>query len=132
MIDPILLSQLWRSYNTHDHIIIVVDFDDTVFVFNEEPEIRERCDKVVSVLKRAAPISTICLWSVASQQSLKYKAEIMRLYGIAPDFINESPIKKWGECNKPYWNIELDDKAGLSSSLATLEEFMDQLLKDKK
>jgi hypothetical protein len=127
MVDSILLSQLCRAYDNHKHIIIGVDFDDTVFVFNETPQIRERCERVVEALKKASDFSTICLWSVASPQSLKYKAEIMKLYGIPPAYINESPIKKWGECAKPYWNIELDDKAGLSSSLATLEEFIKQI-----
>jgi len=122
--DKILLEQLKKAYTNHGKIIVGVDFDDTVFPFNRTEENIERCGKVVKVLKTCRNHITICLFSVADKQSLVYKEHIMDLYGIKPDYINESPIVKWGECAKPYFNIQLDDKAGLNEALETMEGFL--------
>ena len=121
--DHILLNQLIKAYKQHGKIIVGVDFDDTVFPFNKDEENVNRCARVVELLKINRDIITICLFSVADKQSLIYKEHIMDLYGIKPDYINESPIVKWGVCNKPYFNIQLDDKAGLNEALETIREF---------
>ena len=117
----ILLNQLIDVYEKNGNIIIGLDFDDTIFPFNQSKVNIERCADVVKTVKSIKEVVTICLFSVASPQTLVYKAHIMDLYGIKPDYINESPIKKWGECNKPYFNIQLDDKAGLNEALETLK-----------
>ena len=121
--DKILLEQLIKAHKNHGKIIVGVDFDDTVFPFNEGEANKERCERVVNILKRVRPDIIICLFSVASKQSLIYKAHIMELYGIKPDYVNESPVVKWGVCNKPYFNIQMDDKAGLNETILVMEGF---------
>ena len=37
----------------------------------------------------------------------------MRLWGIEPEFVNESPIEL-GDGGKPFFNILIDDKAGFT------------------
>jgi len=123
MRDKVLLEQLKAVYEKHGNIIIGVDFDDTVFPFNRSDANIIRCAEVVKILKKVKSISTICLFSVADAQSLVYKEHIMDLYGIKPQYVNESPMQNWGKCTKPYFNIQLDDKAGLNATLATLTEF---------
>lgn len=118
---------LIEAYKKHNNIIIGVDFDDTIFSFNQIDYIKERCDKVVTLLMSLKMNVILCLFSVADDQSLVYKAHIMDLYGIKPQYINESPVKNWGDCNKPYFNILLDDKAGLNESIKILEEFKENL-----
>jgi hypothetical protein len=121
--DNILLNQLIKAHKQHGKIIVGVDFDDTVFPFNKDEGNVKRCARVVELLKNNRDVITICLFSVADKQSLVYKEHIMDLYGIKPDYINESPIVKWGVCNKPYFNIQLDDKAGLNEALETISYF---------
>ena len=118
---------LIKIYEEHNSIIIGVDFDDTIFAFNEIEYIENRCKRVVELLLSLKMNITICLFSVADEQSLIYKTHIMELYGIKPQYINESPVKKWGECNKPYFNILLDDKAGLNEAIEILTEFKENL-----
>lgn len=120
--DNILLNSLKRNYIKHDTIIVGVDFDDTIFTTN--PLIKDRCKKVVDLieeLKRNYNV-VLCLNTVADKQSIAYKEAIMDLQGIKPDFINESPIKKWGECSKPYFNIYIDDKSGINEIISLLEK----------
>ena len=120
----ILLNQLISVYEKHGKIIIGLDFDDTIFPFNKSVANINRCNDVVETVKAIKEAAIICLWSVADAQTLVYKAHIMELYGIKPDYVNESPVVKWGPCNKPYFNIQLDDKAGLNETLETLTNFI--------
>lgn len=124
--NPLLVSLL-KAYEDHGNIIIGTDFDDTIFPFNTDEDNVLRCKKTVLLLSKVKNYATICLNSVADAQSLVYKEHIMELYGIPPSYVNESPVKKWGECTKPYFNIYLDDKAGLNEALEVLEEFYEQL-----
>lgn len=125
----ILLNQLIEVYEKHGKIIIGVDFDDTVFPFNKSVANINRCNEVVEIVRDLKPYSIICLWSVADAQSLIYKEHIMDLYGIKPDYVNDSPLNKWGESKKVYFNIQLDDKAGLNETLQVLKNFKRYLLK---
>ena len=125
----ILLNQLIDVYEKHGKIIIGVDFDDTVFPFNKSVANINRCNEVVEIVRDLKPYSIICLWSVADAQSLVYKEHIMDLYGIKPDYVNDSPLNKWGDSKKVYFNIQLDDKAGLNETLQVLKNFKRYLLK---
>lgn len=120
-------KKLIEAFKKHKNIIIGVDFDDTIFPFDKSDYVVDRCKLVVKLLQELKEVSTICLFSVADKQSLVYKEHIMDLYGIKPMFINESLIKKWGECNKPYFNILLDDKAGLNEAIEILKEFKQEI-----
>lgn len=122
-----LLTSLLKAYDEHANVIVGVDFDDTIFPFSGGEDNKNRCDSVVNLLIKLKDDITICLFSVADKQSLIYKAHIMDLYDIKPDYVNESPVKKWGDCTKPYFNIQLDDKAGLNESLEVLEQFYKQI-----
>lgn len=113
-------KKLRAVYEEHGKIIIGVDFDDTIFSLEKETE--QSCQLVRKLLKECVPFSTICLYTVADNQSLSYKVALMREWGFKPDFINESPVKL-GNGDKPFFNILLDDKAGLKEAYETLEEF---------
>lgn len=124
MYDSLRIAKLNEVYTQHGKIIIGVDFDDTIFPLNSKYE--DICSNVRLLLREAKVYSTICLYTVADEQSIKYKVELMRLWGIEPDYINESPIKL-GNGVKPYFNLLLDDKAGLHQAFEVLKQFNNQL-----
>lgn len=105
--------------------LIAVDFDDTIFPFTVDDT---RCKVVRELLFEIKGRIDIILFSVADSQSLVYKAYIMEQWGIEPNYINESPIKHWGDSVKPYYNLLLDDKAGLNEAIQILTEFKDNYL----
>lgn len=121
------VKKLILAYEKFGSIIVGVDFDDTLFPLTEEDYIELRCIDVratlVDILENGIKMQ-LCLFTVADRTSLKYKAHIMDMYGLTPSFINESPVMPHGKCAKPYFNILLDDKAGLNESLETLKEFL--------
>lgn len=116
------VDKLMEAFNRHGKIVIGVDFDDTFFT--NVPELQKRCENVRSLLKEAMPFATICLWTVADPRSLDYKVEIMRLYGIPTQHPNSSPVE-YPQSRKPYFNLLLDDNAGLRSAMGDLRTFID-------
>lgn len=121
------LEKLISVYKEHKQIIVGLDFDGTIFPFEESDiEICERVKKLIKDLHLRGKI-VICLYTVADIQSIKYKIELMKLWGITPNYINESPIKL-GNGDKPYFNILLDDKAGLPYTYDLLREFKNKII----
>lgn len=119
-----MLEKLKEVYGEHGKLIIGLDFDNTIFPLKHEYV--EMCNKVKNLIKECQIYSTICLYTIADNQSLSYKLEILKCWGIRVDYVNESPIKL-GNNDKPYFNILLDDKAGLNETYNILKEFNEQL-----
>ncbi len=124
-----MLKKLLKVYDEHNNIIVGVDFDDTIFKLSDD--VKENDVSIRrKLLKYLKPYITICLYTVADKQSIKYKIELMKLWGIEPDYINESPIKL-GNGHKPYFNLLLDDKAGLEETTKVLKALKLTLLNKK-
>lgn len=123
MIDEILLQHLIDTYKTHGKIIVGVDFDNTVHNSRKTAELSTRCENVREILKSLGNIAILCLYTVVnSPLALDIKVAICKKnYGLNIEYVNESPIFKGS--TKPYFNILLDDKAGLDQALATLIKF---------
>ena len=124
----VLLEKLLEVYKEHGNIIVGVDFDDTVFPLTTDEDVVFRSRRVVKILKLIKEYSTLCLWTVADEQSLLYKIEIMAMYGIPVDYVNTSPITP-ANSQKPLFNVLLDDKAGLEEVLDVLIKFKDKVEK---
>ncbi len=120
------VEKLISVYKEHGKIIIGVDFDDTIYPFTKVAYIEARCHMLTELLKELRDVATLCLYTVAATDVLHYKEYIMQLKGIKPDFINESPVKL-GDGTKPFFNILLDDKAGLNEAIKTLVKFKNSI-----
>jgi len=116
-----LIKKLYDAYLQHGTIILGVDFDNTVFPL--DTMFIEECYETVELVKRAMPYSTICLWTVADKWSLVYKVALMEAMGIKAAYVNESFIQL-GDGPKPFFNLLLDDSAGLEEAKAILEGFL--------
>lgn len=117
-------EKLIKSYEDHKKIIVGVDFDNTLFPLTGSPEsVYANAIEIRELLKAIRDKIELCLYTVADSQSIQYKTALMCLWEIAPDYINKSPVKPHGDCGKPYFNILLDDKAGLNEAIEILIEF---------
>ena len=119
------LQKLHIAYKQHGKIIIGLDFDDTIFPLSSNKTVIDRCRSVVNAIvnymiktpKERKPI--ICLYTNSDEQSLVYKKFITEnYYRIPVDYVNESPVLTGN--GKPFFNILLDDKAGLTESCQRL------------
>ena len=114
------LLEEWKQYGK---IIIAVDYDDTISPWKlSQTNINET--GIVDLLKQAQLTGAYIVCFTACDQS-RYE-EIRKRFsalGITLDKINENPISlPYGNQNKIYANIFLDDRAGLIESLSILEE----------
>lgn len=119
------VNKLLKAEQKYGKIIIGLDFDDTIFPYDDDPYVINRCKVVRDLIKRVQYRSTICLWTVAADWSIKYKTHITKEYGIRVDYINESPIDFGQEVRKAHFNILLDDKAGLNETMEILKKFIE-------
>jgi hypothetical protein len=99
----------------HQNLIIAFDFDNTI---KSDSNFHHA---VIELLKECKEKGmTLILFTVETSPSkLLEKKNFCIENGFEPDFINESPIFRGS--SKPYYNILLDDRAGLQSSFYVLK-----------
>lgn len=119
------IDRLKREYLEHKNLIIGFDFDNTIYDYHKEGL---ELQPVIELLKKCSDLEfTMCLYTIPDR--LKFKENYVNSLNIKCHFINESPIMDVRHNlfdSKPYFNILLDDRAGLSASynilLTTLKE----------
>lgn len=112
------LLQEFKKYKT---LIVGFDFDNTIFDFHHNGG---DYSEVVELLRGCRRLRfNLCLFTIEDRMDWKYK-ECCRL-GICPDYVNESPVVFENGGNKPYFNIFLDDRAGLESAYRILKQVVE-------
>lgn len=132
-IDPYLddlncIERLIKTYEEFGSLIIAFDFDNTVYDYYKKGY---RYDRVISLLKEAKKIGfTLILFTCCDESKYEEMRNHCKEVGIEPDYINETPKNiPFGTPNKVYYNILLDDRAGLSSAYNQLKTVI-KLIKD--
>lgn len=111
-------GRLHDEYDKYGKLIIGFDFDNTIFDYhNCGGDFRS----IILLLQECKTLGfTLYLFTADSDpEKLKWKTDFCKHYGIEPEYINESPVLK--ENKKPYFNILLDDRAGLESAYCILK-----------
>ncbi len=112
-------ERLLAEYRRHGKLIVAYDFDDTVYDYHQQDRSYAH---VVALLKRCKELGfhlTVFtdLYDGKREVVTAYLAE----YQIPYDGINETPdFVPFGHGGKPYYNILLDDRAGLPSAYSIL------------
>lgn len=118
--------RLVNEYTKHNNIIIGVDFDDTIHdTFNRG---LLNTGELISILKdlQIKYNCTLCVWT-ANPDEQKVRA-YWEIEGLRIDAYNESPLKSEKFNNvKPYFNVLLDDRAGLDSTFKQIKHLRDYL-----
>ena len=126
-----------EKYN--NNIIVGFDFDHTIFNHREYADKLEDLDNaeemsyqcIVDLLKGCKDVGmTLVLYTAEkSEERLELKKEFCKRVGIEYDYVNESPIMNG--TNKPYFNILLDDRAGLQEAFNILSKVVMKLSDQK-
>lgn len=133
--DPYLLNQncverLLREYHKHGKLIVAVDFDDTVFPFNNSGNIHNRVFELLQECQKRE--FYIVLFTASSPDRFDMMRDYMKYRGIIISSINSNPIPlPFGHNGKIYYNIFLDDRAGLGQSCDVLAAFLAQIWSDR-
>lgn len=113
-------GRLCQELDTHKKLVI--GFDNTIFdVHNKGGDYSQ----VISVLQRCKELGwTLCLYTAELREDwLKWKVDYCKHFGIEPDYVNESPLIKGTK--KPFFNLLLDDRAGLEEAYTLLIKVID-------
>ncbi len=113
------VARLVAEWRKHGKIIIAVDFDDTLYDFHQRGD---TFDNVAELLRLCAEQGAhICAFTASPPEKYAMvKARFTEL-GIPLASINENPIPlPFGRHGKMYYNILLDDRAGLGMACIIL------------
>ena len=111
-----VVQRLKDEYEKHNNLVIAFDFDNTIYDFHrkgyEFPE-------VIDLLYRASKLNLTLVCYTGNEDEVLVRS-VCEKNGIRVDYLNESPIKSVSKPHKPYFNILLDDRAGLASAVEAL------------
>ena len=113
------LVRLKKEYESHGKLVVGFDFDNTIFDVHNNGR---NYSAIITLLQECKKLGFIlCLYTAELREEwLKWKIDYCKHFGIEPDYVNESPLLPGTK--KPFFNILLDDRAGLESAYNTLKE----------
>lgn len=112
------MIRLLNDYHKHRNLIVAFDFDNTIYDYQQ---VGGSFDDVIAVLRECSELGfTMVLFTANEDEGkLSFCKQFCAEKGIRIDHINESPIMN---TRKPYYNILLDDRAGLEEAYKTLKK----------
>lgn len=130
MSDPFLSRQrvfnrLLNEYHKYGNIIIAYDFDYTVHNYRGEDY---EYDLVIELLQKWQPYAKLVVFSASPEERYKYIRNYLEANDIPYDAINEDVLTEKREpTRKIYYNILLDDRAGLAEAYEILSDLYDTI-----
>lgn len=109
--------RLLEDFLNHQGLIVAFDFDNTIYDYHKKGD---DYSEVVNLLKKCCKLGfTMILFTTSSdEEKIEEKKKYCEELGIRVDFVNESPVLNGTK--KPYYNILLDDRAGLLEAFDNL------------
>lgn len=119
------LNRLREEYNKFGKLIIAYDFDDTIYDFHNKGR---KYDKVIDLLRRWKDNAYFIIYTASEESRYREIESYVRDNNIPFNSINENirglNIPKG---KKLYYNIFLDDRAGLDSTYNILNKLAEEI-----
>jgi len=125
------VERLYKEWVQHPKLIIACDFDDTIFDFHNRGQTH---DDVVDLLKECKSLGFyVVLFSASKPERYPFMMEYCKNLGVEVDGINKNVIElPYGNNGKIYYNILLDDRAGLFQAVTILLMVIQKIKKLKE
>lgn len=122
------VDRLYKEYQQHGKLIVALDFDDTLFDFHSKGY--DYLD-TISVIKRCQNLGFyIVLFTGVPKEKWDWQIKFCADLGINITSVNKNPINlPFGNDGKIYYNIFLDDRAGLGQAIEVLNAVLDKIEK---
>lgn len=123
--------RLIKEWIQYKKLIIAVDFDNTVFDYHNE---NKGYTDVIELLKKCKNYGCYIMIFTANDnpEHHGFIKEYMSRIGVPIDTINENLHCVPFSTKKPYYNLLLDDRAGLPSAFDSLQRALEYLTDDKE
>lgn len=112
-----VIKRLELEYEKFKVLYIAFDFDSTVYDYHKLGDTYPHVENLLRWAKRLG--MKLILFTCAEPEKALEKAAYCKERGYEPDYINESPVMP--KTIKPYYNLLLDDRAGLYDASEALE-----------
>lgn len=122
--DDKVIDRLVREWLQYDKIVVAYDFDNTVYDYHGEDHTYEDVIKLLREVKELG--AHLIVFTASPEEKYPFIREYLTSNRIPFDAINEDPPfvpVKAGR--KIYFNILLDDRAGLSSAYQSLKQVVE-------
>lgn len=116
-------DRLLKEYNEYKSLVVAVDFDGTLYDFHNEGI---TFDSVVSIIQELKKIGCYIIIFTANED-YDLITNHCTATGIPFDSINENPPFFKSKASKIYYNVLLDDRAGLSEVYEQLSNLIKQI-----
>lgn len=117
------IKRLINDYEKHKNLIVAFDFDNTIYDYHNEGG---NYNEVIELLQECSQLGLTMVLFTANEDEdkLTFCKSFCKDNGIRVDYINESPVMS---TRKPYYNILLDDRAGLEEAYFTLKTLVEYI-----
>jgi len=124
--DQIAIERLYNEWKKYGKIFIACDFDDTIYDFHKKGY---TYNNVINLIKECQVQGCYTIIFTGSEvEKYPFIREYCEQIGLHIDKINENAIPMpIGNNGKIYFNILLDDRAGLSSSFNILSNALTKI-----
>ena len=117
------IKRLLMEWVRHGELIIAYDYDNTVFDYHETGQ---SFDLIIELLQRCDKIGAkFIVYSCSPKDRHPEMNEYLKSVGLRVDYINKPHIELADGTGKLFYNILLDDRAGLRSSFIILDKTVD-------
>lgn len=116
-------NRLREELKRYGSLIIAYDFDYTVHSYKDEDYTYEF---MVNLLREWRPYAKYIVFSASPRPRFPYIKGYLKSKGIPYDVINGEVLKR-NYTRKVYYNVFLDDRAGLGETAMILYELLDEI-----
>lgn len=120
------ILRLYNEWTRHPKLLIACDFDDTVFDFHKNDNDHTM---VINLLKKCNELGFyVTLFTASKAERYDFMLKHMEELGVKIDAINKNVVElPYGNHGKIYYNILLDDRAGLGQAYTVLSSIIEMI-----
>ncbi len=119
--------RLLDEYKKYGSLVVAYDFDNTVYDFHKKGKTYWN---VITLLQKLKQLNCICICFTANEDEELIK-KYCKQYNIPLDRLNENPDFFKSDSTKIYYNVLLDDRAGLQQVYQELVLLINLIEKEK-
>ena len=117
-------NRLLKELEKHGKLIIAFDFDYTVHNYRAEDDFVY--NTVINLLREWRPFAHFIVFTASPEERYDYIRDYLHQNDIPFDKINEDILQR-NYTRKIYYNVFLDDRAGLGETVKILSEILDEI-----
>lgn len=123
--DKECVTRLLGEWNIHGNLIVAYDFDNTVYDYHKRGD---KFEKVIGLIQKCKKLGcTVIVFTSCDEGRFQEIRKFLKDHDIPFDGINENAQSVPFTGRKIYYNILLDDRAGLSASYNQLVEVLEMV-----